>query len=226
MKFLKYSLLIGYTLYWICSILANAPNCFIQIETLKYSKKFKSIFSQRWNFFAPPPNYNPRLTYEYYDVSGSDTIKLASLEVMESVSKAKQAKRPFNAREEILDYSVNGTFMDFLEVRTKSIRLAKINHPEANDEAIWHTAKDYIHKHFFLNYSSSILYNYGVRIAEEKKYDLDKTLMKITLSRFYITKFADRNKKNETGKHELLYKSRYHNLNSDILNPLLYSITD
>jgi len=223
-KFLKYSLLIVFTLYWICSILANAPNCFIRIETLKYSKKFKEIFAQRWNFFAPPPNYNPRLTYEYYDISGSDTIKLSSLEVMESISKAKQAKRPFNAREEVLDYSVNSAFIDFLDYRSKSIQLAKINHPDADAETTWQTAKDYIHNHFFLNYSSSVLYNYGVRIAEEKNYAPDKTLMKINASRIFITKFADRNKEEKDSPVlEMLYESRYHNLNSEILNPLQYA---
>jgi len=223
MFYVKLLILTLFGFYWLSSLLANAPNCFVRIETLNYTHKFKKLFAQRWNFFAPPPKFNSRITYDYISVKGSDTISLGSFEVVEPIVNAKKKNKPFAAKEEILDYTINSAYIDFIDYRNKAFSLMKIKNKEATEPEHWSQTLDFIHDNFFSNFSTSVLYNYGVRLARQKKLNQEETLMKVSLYRIPITKFIDRNKEDVKERVELFYASKYHTLNTEIINPLITS---
>ena len=66
---------------------------------------FNLLFSQKWNFFAPPPKSNSKLYFVYY----SNEKPLYSCEVLSTILQEKRAKAPFNSKEEAVDYIISGS---------------------------------------------------------------------------------------------------------------------
>ena len=100
-------LILFFTLFYISATLFfNLPRNYLKIINSKSEAYFHFFLFQRWNFFAPPPNYNERLYYTFK--SNADT-NLIVYEVFEPLYKLKSQKAPFNNREDLLDYLLSNS---------------------------------------------------------------------------------------------------------------------
>lgn len=85
------------------------PENHINLTYYKQGLVFNNLLSQKWSFFAPPPNYNDRIYFIFH--SKRDT-SLKIFEIIEPLNLAKQKNAPFNGDEDVLDYvlsnSING----------------------------------------------------------------------------------------------------------------------
>jgi hypothetical protein len=92
-------------IYWTITALYLLPENPLREKFGSLLEPFGNIASQRWSFFAPPPQSNRKLYYTFFDASG---IERASFETLEPILSAKRARAPFNTGEEILDYIISG----------------------------------------------------------------------------------------------------------------------
>ncbi len=207
-KLLKYIFVVLLTIYCISTLLFLLPNSFIRIQIHDYVYKFSQLFQQRWNYFAPPPKSNYELTYTYFKVVHEDTIFQSQYRVLYPIYKAKQNKKPFNSKEEIIDYALNNAIIDLLQGLDKIRNVKKLNNPTMTDSLLSIEITKEIDKSFLSVYPTHILYNYGVRIARENDFNEDY-LMRVAIFDLPITKFAERNMANKQDTvFNLIYESK------------------
>ena len=219
--YFKFCVLLFVGFYWMSTLLVNLPNCYLKIQTTEYNDKFLEFFRQSWNFFAPPPRANNRLYFSYYNKEGRDTVLAYRYEVIESIVKAKQKKRPFNYKEEILDYTLNNALIDFVGGMGEVMDAAKVLHPNATDSLRYVITTKSIDKYLLENYPSSLIYNFGIRFGKEKNLSPEEYLMKFSIRQIPIKKFAKRNEKDTVSQEQLVYESNILKMDKQIINPLL-----
>lgn len=105
MKIFRIPLLFIFVFYWIATIIFNMPDNPVRSILAKPLYDFNLLFSQKWNFFAPPPKSNSKLYFVYY----SNEKPLYSCEVLSTILQEKRAKAPFNSKEEAVDYIISGS---------------------------------------------------------------------------------------------------------------------
>lgn len=207
-KFLTFFGYLFFLFYWITTIFFTIPENYLQIKTLKYEKVFSSFLYQRWSFFAPPPQTNDRLYYEFVNKL-NDTI---SIEVLKPLNDRRQKEYIFNSNSSVADYilssSVN-TITDNLREGFKIYKTKQCNNLLDNE----------CHKKFIKNNASQIeklddiktLHNYGFLIAD-KKIDIAKyDKVKIILTSINIPKFSERNLKDMVLVENKIFETSYYN---------------
>ncbi len=207
-KLLKYIFVILLTTYWTSTLLFLLPNSFIRIQVHDYVYKFSQLFQQRWNYFAPPPKSNYELTYTYFKVVNRDTIFQRQYKALYPIYKSKQEKKPFNSKEEIIDYALNNAIIDLLQGMNKIRNVKKLKYPTMNDSLLYIEVSRELDKSFLFLYPTHILYNYGVRIARENNFNKNY-LMKITILDLPITKFSERNIAKQDTLFNIIYESKF-----------------
>jgi hypothetical protein len=191
-RYFRYSVVIVFVWYWLSTILFNLPNCYIKIKTLSYNQRFQDFFGQKWNFFAPPPTFNSRLYFGFFNRTDSSLV--VEVEVIESVLKAKKEKRPLNWNQEILDYTLASATMDLHEQLKEAVDVRKIIEKNEDENISYNKVCIESRQKWNKdgNFPTQVLHNYGRRIALEKKIDINSILMKVTISKIDIPKFVDR----------------------------------
>lgn len=197
-----------FILYWITTIFFTIPENYLQIKTLKYEKVFSSILYQRWSFFAPPPQTNDRLYYEFVN-HNKDTI---SIEVLKPLNDRRKKEYIFNSNSSVADYILSSS----INTITDNFREGFKNYKSKNCNDI---LDDECHKEFIIHYSPQIekmddiktLKNYGFLIGE-KKINLNKyDKIKIILTSVNIPKFSERNLKVKKHIENKIFETSYYN---------------
>src|SRR5690554_4478878 len=104
-KFLNCLIVAVMIVYWGANILISSPYNLMRFETQTLLDKLPYL-EQYWSFFAPPPQYNTRLYYDYFD-ENKDIIK--RIEILEELYQNKSKKAPFNFNEQALDYCLQSS---------------------------------------------------------------------------------------------------------------------
>lgn len=106
-----------YGVYWALTLLTVTPETgYLHTANKSIIDGFSLVFSQRWSFFAPPPQKNWRL---YYAFSEADSNKEIRLEALQPVLLAKRQRAPFNEAETIVDYVISGSLDQINNYLTK-----------------------------------------------------------------------------------------------------------
>ncbi len=103
-KLFPYLCITGFLLHWTIVFILSLPSPFQMKSTLLYAPRMKTMFSS-WRLFTPPYTFDTRLYMVLRDTNGNG--KTDTIEVLERLALQKQARAPFNQRENILDHMVN-----------------------------------------------------------------------------------------------------------------------
>jgi len=178
----------AFTTYWSATILFILPENYITISLLPYKKAFDTVFFQKWGFFAPPPKYNDRLYYTYFDKSGNSS----TYEVLEPLAKKKSTSSPFNADIELIEYiisnSLNAINGNLHEVFKKNKATTFIETSTLSDKQL-----DSLNRLIITSsYSYQSIVNYGKYIHEDLDLQHTSNYMIISFGRKNIPKFVNR----------------------------------
>lgn len=207
-KFLFFFGYLIFVLYWGITVFFTVPENYLQIKSLRYEKLFSTLFYQRWSFFAPPPQANERLYFEFVN-SSKDTI---AIEVLKPLNDRRKKEYLFNTDSSVADYVISSSISgitDFLREGLEEYKFTKCD--SISDELCY---KNFIENNKYQIQSLDevkTLQNYGLLIAE-KKIDLRKyDKLKFILTSVEITKFADRYEKNVNNVESKIFETLYFN---------------
>lgn len=224
-RYIRIIFLIVFIFYSISTLFVNLPNSYFKIKLDVYLSKFSELFPQRWGFFAPPPKNDYEIVYSFFLVNNVDTIPKVEYKVLSEITKKKHYKKPFNAKEEILDYILNNSILDLNQQMRTVQEIKNMEYPNATDSLIHVMTMKEIDKYFFSSYSTQVMYNFGLKLAEEEHLPKDY-LFRISILQLPIIKFSQKNKEVcvQEKPIELLYFSKLFTRNEKIINPLLENI--
>ncbi|MBP0613907.1 hypothetical protein J8J42_12745 [Chryseobacterium sp. cx-311] len=204
-KIFKYIIAVIVIIYAASTLLYNSPNNYIKIKFEKELKIFDLFFNQRWGFFAPPPTFNNRLYYTFYD---KNQKKIETFEVLQNLSEQKRYARPFNEREEMIDYLLNGPIIaisNYIPLHRDSILRSR---PSLSDAAANKFAVEKISANAESLPGYAVLKNYSKEVA---KYSLAKDTYKevhyvdIKITGVPINKFTDRHAVNSSQEFMIIH---------------------
>jgi hypothetical protein len=207
-----YIIIFIFSFYWVCTLIAVSPKNFIKINLYEQEQVFNALFYQKWGFFAPPPNYNDRLYFQFE--SKKDTTKLFLFEVMEDLQKRKSKKAPFNSSEDILDYilssSLNNVTNGLITINNSIDYEKEISDTILSDiyvnEKMMIEGKKYVQA----LPSFKTLKNYALFIAKKNNIDnINDYYLTVQIIQLEMPKFADRLEIQNFEKYEskLVFKS-------------------
>lgn len=198
-----------FSFYWISTIFFTLPENYLQIKAMDYSKVFNTFFFQRWSFFAPPPQSNDRIYYEFKNDKGEKK----TLEILKPLSIKRKNQFIFNSDVSVIDYVLSNSLTsitDYLREDYKKYKFEKCKN--ITDESI-------CNEQFINDYSVKLhdleeiktLVNYGI-ITGKKNLDLNKySKFKIIATNIEIPKFVNRFSKKKT-KENLLFETKLYNI--------------
>lgn len=178
-------------MYWLTTLLYNSPNNYLKIKFSKELSIFDMYFDQQWEFFAPPPTFNNRLYYTFLDDNRNE---IATFEILSQLSNDKKNARPFNEREEMIDYIINGSVVSIVNQIIAVRDLEKINHSNFDIEKLNAIALEKITDNPYSISGYGILKNYSKTVAQnylDKKYKSIKYVT-IKINTVPIKKFSQR----------------------------------
>lgn len=198
-----------FLLYWSLTIFFTFPENFLQIKALRYSKIFNTFFYQKWQFFAPPPQSNDRIYYEYVDVLGKNEV----LEVLEPLSIQRQKEFLLNSNISVVDYLLSNNLTaitDNLRTDYNNFKINKCTDIQ-NEELCNAEFQKEISNRLEKIPEITTFINYGI-IAGKKNLNWKKILkFKITATNIEIAKF-NRRFLNLKNKENVLFTTKYYNL--------------
>jgi hypothetical protein len=209
-SFVTILLILAFTMYFAITVFFTSPDNFLSTSLYRYKQVFHTVFYQKWSFFAPPPNYNQRLYYEFINRKSGE---MNVFEVTEPIVKAKQRKAPFNTDEEILDYIIFGSISGVTDMITelkkdKAYELYGDSNTIQLDTTIAEKIRKYTHKSFCYK----TLENYAGEIAKKNITNVKDFDVRILISIVAIPKFTNRFKQNKL-KEEFVFASDYFKIN-------------
>lgn len=157
-RILNILLIIVFIIYWIFTLATNSPENPLVINNSEIISDFKILFGQKWSFFAPPNKSNTRLYLTFLN-SNKDEIK--TLEVLKPVLNGKRIKSPFNTKEEVIDYILNGSINNLYHIITAKRDELSIRHPDSTKIRLEEMAKDEVLKNKNNLKSINTLKNYA-----------------------------------------------------------------
>lgn len=196
-----------FAFYWAVTFLFTMPDNYINLSLYKQNQMFQLALYQKWSFFAPPPNFNERLYYEFKK-KGDSSVQV--FEAIEPICKAKQRKTPFNSREDLLDYVLSGSMNNISDQMFELQQDFKYENGLKGIEKIDSSQHADIRKIVQKSYGFNTLKNYAMHVARANRLDPQQYDVRIMLTRIPIPKFAERFKKAEK-KEELYFISEYFN---------------
>lgn len=178
--------------YWALTLLYVCPDNFVKAKTHNITRDFSVFCEQNWGFFAPPPKSNNRLYYTFYD---NQQNLITTYEVIEPLLKEKQRKKPWNTREEAIDYIVNGSIINVSDFIIAQRNIYKQLYPDSTAAVIEQKAKTAISKKYNQIPAFTTLVKYGKIVANKNfattEYDRIKSF-KIHITDIQLPKFKDR----------------------------------
>jgi hypothetical protein len=199
--------LTAFSIYWFATFFFTFPENYLQIKAMSYEKLFSTFFYQKWSFFAPPPQTNDRLYYEF--VNQKDTI---SIEVLKPLNDKRKKEYIFNADSSVIDYVLSGCINGITDNLREDYNIYKFENCKSESELECHA--EFIKKNTLkiqnLTETKTLL-NYGLIVAN-KKINLEKYYkVKFILTSVAIPKFSSRLDKNQTLSESQMYQSSYYN---------------
>lgn len=189
MSFLRPIIYIAFICYWAITFLFTMPDNFITLRLYRQQQVFHAWLFQRWGFFAPPPNFDERLYYEFRD---KYTHRTQTYEVLAPICEMKQAKAPFNWHEEIVDYLLSGS-MSGIADELSELRQDMQYKNSQSKEPVPDTTGDY-HVRQYIQHGNGFhtLRNYAGIVARRNRIDTARHEVRLILSHVLLPKFADR----------------------------------
>jgi len=200
-KIISYLILISVSAYWATTFFFNLPSNYLSVNSLKENKYYDLVFFQRWGFFAPPPNFNERLYYTFFDINKRT---VGSFEVLENIFHRKQMSVPFNKREEIEDYIVSNTISTLMDYSRNIQDILRYENHQKNKSSFDSSDEKLIVAEIEGRPEFLTLYNYGVLLKQNKGLTNSAVSCQIKITRVSIPQFEDRLKE---GKEELVFSS-------------------
>ena len=189
MNILRPIIYLAFISYFAATFLFTMPDNYISLQFYHQQQVFQQWLFQRWGFFAPPPNYDERLYYEFRDKL---THQSKTFEVMEPIVTLKQQKAPFNWHEDIVDYLLSGSMTgigdDLHDMRQDLIYRNKQAGKSATDTSGEHMLRQTIQH----GISFQTLRNYAAIVAQKNQLDTARHEVRLILSHVMLPKFADR----------------------------------
>lgn len=207
MQYLRLIIYTGFIGYWLATFLFTMPDNFVNLQYYQQSRVFQFWLFQRWGFFAPPPNFDERL---YYEFRNKQTGQLQAFEVLGPICRQKQQKAPFNAHENIVDYllssNVSGVADALIQVQ-QSLPPARQPGKGPADSTLENRVRQYIQQgsHF------QTLQQYAGVVADKNELPPDRYEVRMLFSRIMLHKFADRYSR-APRKEETYFVSDYFNV--------------
>jgi len=178
--------------YWALTLLYVCPDNFVKAKTYDALRVFSLFCEQKWGFFAPPPKSNNRLYYTFFD---DQQNVMATYEAIEPLLKEKQRKKPWNTREEAIDYIVNGSVVNLSDFIITQRDIYKQLYPDSTAAVIEEKAKAAISERYNQIPAFMTLVEYGKIVANKNlsvgDYNRIK-LFKIYITDIQLPKFKDR----------------------------------
>lgn len=209
MRITSVSILLFVIVYWIVTFFFVLPSNYLNVQAYRESKFFDLFLFQRWGFFAPPPTFNDRLYYTYYD-KNKNKKQIRSYEILENIYSQKQKQAPFNKKDEIMDYVISNTvnsLLDFSREANNLIEYDSLLIPEHNNSNSKRTK--FIINEIEARHGFKTLANYGRILAKENGIKDSGDLFQIKITRISIPQFEDRYKQ---GSENLFFVSNIHKL--------------
>jgi hypothetical protein len=209
----KLIIFFGYTVflaYWGITIFFTLPENYLQIKAIRYEKLFSTFLYQRWSFFAPPPQTNDRLYYEF--CNEKDTV---SFEVLKPLNDQRRREFLRNANASVIDYVLSGSISGITDGLREEYKLYKFKNCNSNSDTACQKAfmDSFEPKTRQMNHTKTLI-NYGL-VAADKKLNLKKfDKMRFTISTVNIPKFSKRNEENIKLEESQLFQSSYYNYNT------------
>lgn len=209
MNILRPVIYLAFVGYFAATFLFTMPDNYISLQYYKQQRIFQTWLFQRWGFFAPPPNYDERLYYEFRD---KQTYQTQTFEVLEPVVALKQQKAPFNWHEDIADYLLSGSMSgiadDLHDIQQELQYRHRYLEKNAADTSGQYMARQVIQH----GISFQTLKNYGAIVAGKNHIDTARHEVRLILTHVLLPKFADRY--SQAPRHEeAFFVSDYVSLN-------------
>lgn len=200
----------GFLSYWSATIFFTMPENYLQIKALPYGKVFHTIFYQQWSFFAPPPQHNERLYYEFVNTEKQDTLLL---EVLEPMQKKMREKFLSNDEESFIDYILSGSITNVTDAMSEQFRSYKFSEcKEATEDECYDAFIEKFDAHLYDLNALNTLKNYGL-ILNRSRTNKQYNKFKIIGSQIMIKKFADREKEDVLLDEEFTLETKYYDIN-------------
>jgi len=189
---MKFFLKIVFITYWAITLLYVSPDNFVKVKADNVLQVFSVLFEQKWSFFAPPPQGNHRLYYTFYD---DNKQAVATFEAIKPLLNEKQRKKPWNTREEAIDYIVNGSIANVIEFVVTQREIYQSLYPDSTFNVVEQKARLAISEKYNEISAFATLVEYGKivankNLAPEQYGNVNSQLITITEER--LPKFVDR----------------------------------
>lgn len=187
-------IIITFVFYWLITLLYVSPSNFIRINFQNQLHLFEYAFSQKWAFFAPPPQRNVRLFYTYHR---QDSTPIITLEVLEYLLEQKKEKQPWNTKEEALDYMVNGSIDSILNTIIRNRKRHQSNYPDSTSVYCELLARGEINASSDNIPAYQTLIKFGKIVAKKNMEETDLSeiaYFKMSIREIKLPKFVDRKK--------------------------------
>ncbi|KAA2243008.1 hypothetical protein F0L74_10835 [Chitinophaga agrisoli] len=189
MKLLRPIIYLSFLGYWVITFLFTMPDNYISLQYYKQNQWFQALLFQRWGFFAPPPNYDERLYYEFRD---KQTRQTQTFEVLAPICDMKQQKAPFNWHEDIVDYLLSGSMTGISDDLNEMRQDLQFKHRQQARQAADTTGDHSLREGIQAGVNFRTLQNYAGIVAQKNRIDPARHEVRLILSHLLLSKFADR----------------------------------
>jgi hypothetical protein len=187
-KIAGYCIIFLFLGYWITTLLFSMPDNFFKITFNQADQLFQSAFFQRWDFFAPPPQYNDKLYYVVRDKETKEVI--CTLESVDYILKQKQKKAPFNQEETVLDYVISTSINLLTNSYQEHMQVLAYSIPDSSE--VYRSNKSIEMTLENDPYAFGTLFNYGVVLLKKNNIQYNNVEIKLVIAHKPLVKFKDR----------------------------------
>ncbi|MEN7546291.1 hypothetical protein AAG747_00135 [Rapidithrix thailandica] len=208
----KLMVLFVFGLYWGITVFFTIPENYLQIKAIRLGKVFSTMFYQRWSFFAPPPQHNDRLYYQFI-THNHDTLLY---EVLQPVQKLRKKQYLANNDISIIDYVLSNSLNNISDQIRENFGNYKYLHCEGMDEdACFSMFLEGFEKEMYEMNEINTLKNYGIRLNHSKS-DRHFYKFKVIYATVPVAKFADRNNPEKVPKEQFVFETKYYDLTHNL----------
>lgn len=186
-------IIIVFIFYWIFTFAANLPENPLTINNSEIINDFKILFGQKWSFFAPPNKSNTRL---YLIFSDNSKKPIKTLEVLKPILNRKRTKSPFNTKEELIDYILNGSINNLYHIISTKRDELSIKYPNSTKVCLEEMAKEEVLKNKNNLKSIVTLKNYASIVSKKNKVKENISFVSILITELQIPPYNERKNNN------------------------------
>ncbi len=199
------------SVYWSCTLFFTVPENYLQIKSMQYQQLFSTFFYQQWSFFAPPPQYNDRLYYEFVNTK-NDTIVV---EVMEPIQNKRQENFLTNDDESIIDYLLLNSVSNVTDAIRENYNAYSYDSCRGTPEQeCFEIFLKEFEKEMYSMSELKTLSNYGKIIRKKNNLSPAFSKFKIIHTNIPVRKFSDRGKKDLVPEEQFMMQTKYYDLNT------------